>query len=129
MLTLLLCEGAVAAPRAQENPPQTQQQPATPPENQNEPTPPPGNIPPPAHVRAQFFAGTVTKVDEKQVVVSRRLVGKAPESRTFLIQDKTKVSRTLKPKQRVTVRYQHLPEGDVALEIQVRQPRSARSTS
>ena len=81
--------------------------------------------PPP---RPQFFAGTVTDLDDQHVTISRSLVGKAPETRTFMINGKTKLNKSaLKVQARVTVRYQHLPEGDVALEIQMRPPaRSAR---
>lgn len=73
--------------------------------------------PPP---RPQFFAGTVTDLNDQHVTISRSLVGKAPETRTFMINAKTKLNRSaLKVKSRVTVRYQHLSEGDVALEIQI----------
>jgi|GEM_PF-2345412 len=80
-----------------------------------ESTPPPQ--PPP---RPQFFAGTVTQLDVQHITISRTLVGKAPEHRTFVINAKTKCNKSaLKVKARVTVRYLHLPEGDVALEIQI----------
>ncbi len=86
--------------------------------------------PPPAPARAQFFAGTVTELDEQHVTISRALVGRAPEARTFAINGKTKVNKlALKVKARVTVRYQHLSQGDVALEIQIHPPaRSSRPT-
>jgi hypothetical protein len=105
---------------------QTQQPPPAtgePPAEGSTPAPEPPNPP-----KFQFFAGTVTALDAHHIVVSRTLVGKSPESRTFLIQAKTKLSRALRPKQRVTVRYQHLPEGDVALEVQVRQTRSPKTS-
>jgi len=73
--------------------------------------------------RLQFFAGTVTALDKQHITVSRTLVGRAPESRTFAITAKTKWNKeALRVKTRVTVRYQHLPEGDVALEIQIHPP-------
>jgi|SRR5690349_4844323 hypothetical protein len=75
---------------------------------------------PPAFPRAQFFAGIVTDLSRERVTVSRSLVGRPRENRTFLIRPQTKLSRPLKVRARVTVRYRHLPEGDVALEIQVR---------
>jgi hypothetical protein len=53
-------------------------------------------------------------------MVSRTLPGRAPEKRIFLIRSQTKISKSLRLKSRVTVRYQSLPEGDVALQIQVR---------
>jgi hypothetical protein len=82
----------------------------------------------PAQPRAQFFAGIVTELSSDQITVARNIVGRSPEKRTFLINKKTKMSKSLKVKSRVTVRYQHLPEGDIALEIQVRPSMHARST-
>ncbi|HMJ61953.1 MAG TPA: hypothetical protein VK493_09335 [Bryobacteraceae bacterium] len=72
--------------------------------------------------KPQFFAGAVTELDESHIKISRKLVGRSPESRTFVIDSKTKMNKTaIKVKSRVTVRYQHLPEdGDLALEVQVR---------
>jgi hypothetical protein len=55
------------------------------------------------------------------VKVSRDLVGREPETRIFVLDAKTKTPKGgIKLKSRVTVRYQHLPEHDLALEIQVR---------
>lgn len=72
-------------------------------------------------VKPQFFAGAVTELDESHIKVSRKLVGRSPESRTFAIDSKTKMNKTaIKVKGRVTVRYRHIPEGDLALEVQVR---------
>jgi hypothetical protein len=78
----------------------------------------PQNPPVPAP-RPQFFAGTVTELDAQHITVSRTLIGRSPEKRTFLIGPRTKMSKSLRVKSRVTVRYEHLPEGDVALEIQL----------
>jgi len=86
--------------------------------------------PPPPLPRPQFFAGTVTGLDEQHVTISRALVGRAPETRTFQINGKTKWNKVaLKVKARVTVRYQHLPEGDLALEIQIHPPSRASRPS
>jgi hypothetical protein len=74
----------------------------------------------PPRPKAQFFAGIVTDLDSDHLTVSRSLVGRPRENRTFLITRQTKVNRPLKVKARVTVRYRNFPEGDVALEIQVR---------
>ncbi len=77
--------------------------------------------PSPPLPRAQFFAGTVTELDAQHIRVSRTLVGHAPENRSFLITAHTKMNWSLiKVKSRVTVRYRHLPEGDVALDVQLR---------
>ena len=73
--------------------------------------------------KPSFFAGTVTEIDQDHVTVSRSVVGRAPEHRSFLIKPDTKMNRSaVKVKSRVTVRYLHMPEGDVALEIQMRPP-------
>ncbi|HWF46002.1 MAG TPA: hypothetical protein VG168_03270 [Bryobacteraceae bacterium] len=86
--------------------------------------------PPAASAKAQFFAGTVTDVSSGHVTVSRTLFGHPPEIRTFLINPKTKTNRIVRVRSRVTVRYESLPDGDVAIEIQVRsQPRAAPRTS
>ena len=77
--------------------------------------------PEPPSTKPQFFSGTVTDLDHEHITVSRVVVGKAPETRTFIIKAATKVAKSLKAKAKVTVRYQHLEEdGDVALEIQIR---------
>jgi hypothetical protein len=119
LAALVLCSGSMLAIGMKEGAgtPQQQQPPPTSTEPGNGENPTPAPTPPP---KPQFFAGTVTTVDSEHIIVSRTLVGKAPETRTFLIRAKTKLSKSVRPKQRVTVRYQHLPEGDVALEVQVR---------
>ena len=86
---------------------------AQPPESDN---PAPPEVPP----KAQFFSGSVTTLDHQEITITRSLVGKGTETRTFLIKPETKISKSVKPKTRVTVRYQHLREGDIALEVQVR---------
>jgi hypothetical protein len=70
--------------------------------------------------KPQFFAGVVSHIDAKRVNVSRTLPGRSPESRAFAIDGATKIPKGIKPRTRVTVRYQHMPEGDLALEIQIR---------
>lgn len=72
-----------------------------------------------AAANVMYFHGTVTKVDATYVTVSRSLVGRAPESHTFLTNKRTKLNRSLRLRANVTVRYQRLPEGDIALDIQV----------
>jgi hypothetical protein len=79
----------------------------------------------PAHPRPQFFAGTVTELDSAHITVSRSVLGRSPEQRTFLIESTTKMSNDLRTKERVTVRYRSDPDGDVALEILVRTRRRA----
>lgn len=71
--------------------------------------------------KPQFFSGIVTTLDKEHITVSRVLVGKPAETRTFAIKAGTKVSKSVKTKAKVTVRYQHeKDDGDVALEIQIR---------
>ena len=71
--------------------------------------------------KPQFFSGTVTTLDKEHITVSRVLVGKPQETRTFLIKPTTKVAKSVKTKAKVTVRYRHEnDDGDVALEIQIR---------
>jgi hypothetical protein len=83
------------------------------------------NAPPavvaPKPPKPQFFAGQVIEADAGHVKVSRDLVGRQPETRVFVLNAKTKTPKGgVKLKSRVTVRYEHLPENDLALEIQVR---------
>jgi hypothetical protein len=116
-LTLALFLASVAAlPQA----PETSTQP---PPDATAPTPEPTPAPPtpaPSAPKHLLFGGTVTQLDSQHITVSRTLPGKSPEQRSFLINAKTKMSRAVKLRSLVTVRYRHLPEGDVALEIQLR---------
>jgi hypothetical protein len=82
--------------------------------------PPPAIAPAPAPAKAQFFGGTVTQLDEHRITVSRTLTGKPAEHHTFLINAKTKITKSVKLKSRVIVRYQRLAQGDVALEVRIR---------
>lgn len=83
-------------------------------------------VPQPSPQKAQFFGGTVTGLTNEQITISHAPVGRSAERRTFVINAKTKLNRSaLRLKSRVTVRYLHLPEGDVALEILL-QPASTR---
>ncbi len=76
---------------------------------------------PPAAPRPQFFAGTVVELDANHIKVTRTLVGRPTESRSFAINPSTKMNKAaIKLHNRVTVRYKHLNDGDVALEIQPR---------
>lgn len=75
--------------------------------------------PSPAAPRAQFFAGTVVELDATHIKVTRTLVGRPTESRSFALGPTTKLNKAvIKLHSRVTVRYKRMPEGDVALEIQ-----------
>jgi hypothetical protein len=75
----------------------------------------------PSTPRPQFFAGTVVELDATHIKITRTLVGRPTESRSFAINPATKMTKAaIKLHNRVTVRYKHLDEGDVALEIQPR---------
>jgi hypothetical protein len=75
----------------------------------------------PVPPRAQFFAGTIVEFDATHIKVSRTLVGRPTESRSFSVTPGTKMNKSvIKLHSRVTVRYKRLPEGDTALEIQPR---------
>ncbi len=68
-----------------------------------------------------FFSGNVVEVAPDYVVVSRTILGKASEQRTFKITEATKVEGKIKQKSRVTVRYEPADEGAVAVSILVRE--------
>lgn len=76
--------------------------------------------PAPAPAKPQFFGGTVTQLDASHITISRTPPGKATEHRTFLITSKTRMTKSVKLRSRVTVRYQHSADGDVALEVRLR---------
>ena len=71
--------------------------------------------------KPQFFGGTVTELNDTHIKVSRKLVGRPLESRTFVIDANTRMNKAaIHIKGRVTVRYRRMPEGDLALEVQAR---------
>lgn len=70
----------------------------------------------------QFFAGRVTELRTDRIVVARSLAGHEPENRTFIIRPETKMSKNVKIRAKVTVRYKTFEGSDVALEIVVRTP-------
>jgi hypothetical protein len=118
-VVLMLCSACGAPAQTPAQAPENSTQPqstATQPAQAGE-SPPQAQPPLP---KPQFFGGTVTDLDAQHITVSRTSPGKSPEHRTFLIDGKTKMNKSVKVKARVTVRYRHMPEGDVALEIQIR---------
>ena len=68
----------------------------------------------------EFFSGSVAQIPDGRVVVVRTLMGKPPETRTFLIKAETKVEGKLRVKARVTVGFRTTDDGDVAVRIIVR---------
>jgi hypothetical protein len=69
---------------------------------------------------SEFFSGVVTTLAEDKITVFRTVLGKSPETRTFLITAETRVEGKLRVKVRVTVRYTREEEGDRALHVIVR---------
>ena len=68
----------------------------------------------------EFFSGIVTDVNEDHVTVSRAVLGKPAELRSFVLNSETKVDGKLKARVRVTVGFKTTESGDVALRIVVR---------
>jgi hypothetical protein len=67
-----------------------------------------------------FFSGTVVELASNKLTVSRTVLGKPAEKRSFVLNGDTKVEGKLAAKTRVTVRYTASEQGDVALSILVR---------
>ena len=67
-----------------------------------------------------FFSGVVTALAADRLSVSRTILGKADEQRTFVITSSTRVEGKLKVKSRVTVQFAAGEDGDVAVSIVVR---------
>ena len=70
--------------------------------------------------QASFFSGVVTDLTAEKVTVSRTILGKEPEKRTFAIHPDTKIEGKLKNKSRVTVRFAPAEDGEIAVSIVVR---------
>ena len=70
---------------------------------------------------ASFFYGVVTAFQPGQkVTVLRTILGKDPETRSFLIDSNTKIEGQIKVKGKVTVRFTAGSDGDTAVSIVVR---------
>jgi len=67
-----------------------------------------------------FFSGTVEEVTPESLVVTREILGKPAESRTFAIKAQTKVEGKLAEGCRVTVKFRQNDDGLVAETIIVR---------
>ena len=74
----------------------------------------------PSEANYEFFSGTIADLPEGKITVSRAVLGKAPESRTFVITADTKIEGTLKTEARVTVGFKPGDEGNLAVRIIVR---------
>ena len=70
--------------------------------------------------QASFFSGIVIELTAESVTVSRTILGKDPEKRSFAIKPDTKIEGKMKHNSRVTVRFATGEGGDVAVSIVVR---------
>ncbi|MBV8818073.1 MAG: hypothetical protein JO022_06925 [Acidobacteriaceae bacterium] len=66
------------------------------------------------------FSGPIVELTAEKVTVSRSILGKPAEKRTFLIKPETKIEGKLKVKMKVTVGFVTTDDGDVARLIVVR---------
>ena len=81
---------------------------------------PPQRDPKPARVQETFFSGNVVKFDSDNVTVTRRTLTLTWVTKTFLLDSDTKIEGILKPKARVTVKFEKTEDGDRAVHIIVR---------
>ncbi len=70
------------------------------------------------------FSGIIVEVSASKIAVSRSILGKPVEKRTFSIQSDTHIEGKLRVKQRVTVGFVTATDGDVARLIVVRSLKS-----
>lgn len=70
----------------------------------------------------ETFSGPVLEITASKIVVSRSILGKPPEKRTFVIKVDTRIEGKLRVRAKVTVGFVTNGEGDVARLIVVRGP-------
>jgi hypothetical protein len=68
----------------------------------------------------QTFSGPIVEITATQITVSRSILGKPAEKRTFWIKSDTRIEGKLRVKVKVTVGYVASDDGDVARLIVVR---------
>jgi hypothetical protein len=68
----------------------------------------------------QTFSGPIVEVTATQITVSRSILGKPAEKRTFWIKTDTRIEGKLKVRVKVTVGYVTTDDGDVARLVVVR---------
>jgi len=78
------------------------------------------NVPSGDQHKSDFFSGVVTTLESGKIAVLKTGVGKASDTRTFLITPETRVEGKLRLKARVTVRYTQDGDNMRALHIIVR---------
>lgn len=74
----------------------------------------------PPRTQETFFSGNVVSFDSDKVTVARRTLTLSWVTKTFLLDADTKIEGTLKPKARVTVKFEKTDGGDRAIHIIVR---------
>ena len=73
-----------------------------------------------------FFSGTVDEVADDRTTVTREVLGKASEHRTFVINPQTKIEGKLIEGARVTVKFRAAEDGMIAETIIVRVPAKSK---
>ncbi len=68
----------------------------------------------------QTFSGPIVEITATQITVSRSILGKPAEKRTFAIKPDTRIEGKLKVRAKVTVGYVTSDDGDVARLVVVR---------
>ncbi len=68
----------------------------------------------------QTFSGPIVEVSATQITVSRSILGKPAEKRTFSIKSDTRIEGKLRVRVKVTVGYVATEDGDVARLVVVR---------
>jgi hypothetical protein len=68
----------------------------------------------------QTFSGPIVEITATQITVSRSILGKPAEKRTFAIKSDTRIEGKLKVRVKVTVGYVTTDDGDVARLVVVR---------
>jgi hypothetical protein len=76
-----------------------------------------------------FFSGNVDEVTPESVIVSREVLGKPAERRTFAINRQTKVEGKLSEGCRVTVKFRVVDDGLIAETIIVRDTSKTKKKS
>ena len=68
----------------------------------------------------ETFSGPIVEVSSEKIVVSRSILGQAPENRTFIVKPDTKIEGKLRVKAKVTVGFVTTDGVDIAKLIVVR---------
>lgn len=71
----------------------------------------------------ETFSGIIVELTDAKITISRSILGKPAENRSFLLQSDTRIEGKLKTKLKVTVGFVTTPDGDVARLIVARPPK------